>query len=785
MTSKRARGSRGCFFADGTPRRGPLRHAVQSPPAPAQPQPPRNAPALADLIRCARPRTFGVEGLSEELQRVAHNPISRSALQRALDQILVTPEGNLLTANTLRLINEAEPTQDILNVLPQHLRPAARSLFCLTPKFIPRGKPLQMKGRLGLEKAMAALASRTLFAERRLRRREILIAEADAQRSLGLIPWSGKPPLPATRAQTRDLFNRLEASPALERWMHDLFDAGDDALSRAKRLTSADTIRARHPPNLTSAMRKVITLLREVPPGAEDTALCLAMADKGVGPCVYQNTVHTRHTMAHLLNPNTYQLLVSKEEGVDSLKAARSTIIKGRIRRVRAVLANHSALPPKLRWWFEASMGVAPNMAIRPTHALAKFYLIWKLHKKDAPLSARPIQPMYESVLKGVSDWVHTQLWKRVAAHPHILRNAHDWRMRAEELVPLRTQVGSDPLIVQYDVVALYPSIPHHHGLIAMQWFLDTFCTDMDVQMRSLIVQLTSIVIRDNYLEHPRVGILRQRRGTAMGTALSVVYANIFMLWFEHPIVTQYAAHLRLYTRYIDDGQLIIVAPTEIREQFLQAFNERLPEIKIDGITVGQRTEFLDGTTTLRLLRSDGVTNEWGFEFGVFRKPTHAFMYLPYTSAHSPTVFRAWLKAELTRYILLCSTREGFEREVRFLAAVLKKRGYPMALLRRCVSERGWAHAPEVRAAQAAATKRARQPPRPAEDPPVPYQGRSAGCVLTLPHVPLAAEWLRDPQVQRAIRIDQFVAPDSLAPMRAAVAWSNSVSLGSVLPRQR
>mmetsp|Transcript_30778 Transcript_30778/g.77857 ORF Transcript_30778/g.77857 Transcript_30778/m.77857 type:complete len:248 (-) Transcript_30778:4791-5534(-) len=168
-----------------------------------------------------------------------------------------------------------------------------------------------------------------------------------------------------------------------------------------------------------------------------------------------------------------------------------------------------STQTPTNSWTLRASMGVAPGLNARPKFALARFYLIWKRH---------------------------------------ILRNAFDWRYRVEGAAPLRLPVGVDPVIIQYDVVALYPSIPHHRGLEAMKWFL----------------------------EHPDVGILRQREGTAMGTGLSVVYANTFMLWFEDPIVRDFENDIQLYTRYIDDGQLIFVGSPERRTAFLDAFNTRL-----------------------------------------------------------------------------------------------------------------------------------------------------------------------------------------------------------------
>jgi hypothetical protein len=319
-----------------------------------------------------------------------------------------------------------------------------------------------------------------------------------------------------------------------------------------------------------------------------------------------------------------------------------------------------------------------------------------------------------------------------------------------------------------------------------MKWFLDTHCQDMAESMRGLIVDLTGIVIRDNYLEHPDVGILRQREGTAMGTGLSVVYANTFMLWFEEPIVNEYDTDITLYTRYIDDGQLLFTGSPARRTAFLNAFNARLPDnIKIDGIKIGKTTDFLDCTTTMHIVRSTEEHNDWDFTFSVYRKPMHAFMYLPFTSAHRPPVFRAWIKAELTRYILLSSTREGFEEQVRFLASVLQRRGYPAALIAACVEERGWAHAPQIRASHAEATARAQQPPRPAEEQHVPPELPAQGCVITTPYVPLAEEWITDPEMQLAMRVDPFVLPDAPAPVYAAVAWSNSMSLGGIIPRQR
>ena len=59
-------------------------------------------------------------------------------------------------------------------------------------------------------------------------------------------------------------------------------------------------------------------------------------------------------------------------------------------------------------------------------------------------------------------------------------------------------------------------------------------------------------VLQNNYVEFQEVKY-QQVIGTAMGTIFSVMFANIFMLWVETPIIDKYKADIRLYKRFIDD----------------------------------------------------------------------------------------------------------------------------------------------------------------------------------------------------------------------------------------
>ena len=93
-------------------------------------------------------------------------------------------------------------------------------------------------------------------------------------------------------------------------------------------------------------------------------------------------------------------------------------------------------------------------------------------------------------------------------------------------------------MLTSADVNALYPSIRLEQGMIAIQWFMDHH-TDFNPTLRDLCLKLAHFVLTNNYVECKELNgtMYQQVVGTAMGTSFSVVYAVIFMIWLETPIV--------------------------------------------------------------------------------------------------------------------------------------------------------------------------------------------------------------------------------------------------------
>ncbi len=65
-------------------------------------------------------------------------------------------------------------------------------------------------------------------------------------------------------------------------------------------------------------------------------------------------------------------------------------------------------------------------------------------------------------------------------------------------------------------------------------------------------------VLENKFVECKSIeGSFLQRIGTAIGPSLSVMYAIIFMIWLETPIISEFNQHIVLYKRYIDNLFLI------------------------------------------------------------------------------------------------------------------------------------------------------------------------------------------------------------------------------------
>ena len=169
-----------------------------------------------------------------------------------------------------------------------------------------------------------------------------------------------------------------------------------------------------------------------------------------------------------------------------------------------------------------------------------------------------------------------------------------------------------------------------------------------------------------------RKKIFKQIFGTAMGSPVSVVVANLVMEDVETRAIEAFAHPPRLWLRYVDDTFVII------EKKFLNIFfdhtNNLEPSIKFTMKTENDnQLPFLD--TLIQRSKNGELSSS------IFRKPTHTDRYLNFRSDHLLQHKRAVLDTLMHRAVTLPSHKLEKRKEIKYIKIALKKNSYPSRIL--------------------------------------------------------------------------------------------------------
>ena len=126
-------------------------------------------------------------------------------------------------------------------------------------------------------------------------------------------------------------------------------------------------------------------------------------------------------------------------------------------------------------------------------------------------IPGRPVIFNNGTSIENRSSYLDYHLKSLVPHVPYILEDTRDFVNRIQDLLDL----PESSILVSFDVVRLYPRIPHEEGIETMAEYLETR-DDKPVSTNSLC-DLASIVLKENYFEHSSK-IYHQKLGTAIGT---------------------------------------------------------------------------------------------------------------------------------------------------------------------------------------------------------------------------------------------------------------------------
>ena len=241
-------------------------------------------------------------------------------------------------------------------------------------------------------------------------------------------------------------------------------------------------------------------------------------------------------------------------------------------------------------------------------------------------------------------------------------------------------KVDDDEVMVSFDVESLFTSVPTDAACDVVQDRLRAEFDKDDSEVRAStaldvadIILLLKLCLDMTYF---RVNgkFYRQKWGTAMGSPVSVVVANLFMEALEQKALESFPHPVKYWKRYVDDTFVII--RRDLVTELLSHLNRQHERIKfICEVEKNESLPFLD----VRVCKqgNGALITE------VYRKRTHTDKYLDFTSHHSSQQ-KASVPLTLYKRASQCSsTQEAQKKENEHISRALTANGYPKGFVRK------------------------------------------------------------------------------------------------------
>ncbi|CAF4980623.1 unnamed protein product [Rotaria sp. Silwood1] len=427
-----------------------------------------------------------------------------------------------------------------------------------------------------------------------------------------------------------------QAFPELEQTINDLY---------SKPLSSKLYRRARREYRKVKRLQK---LLHRRP----DIIAC--RIDKGEGFYFGNRAIMEYKTEEYMSKTEAYQEMITGRCPLADILRSTEAVLDYLVKKKTITKAQRDKLLPKMN-----------------KLELAYLYTLPKVHKAGTPI--RPIVSGLHAPVTLVSKFLYhllTPIYMQVA-HETTFINSIDLVRRLEKYAA-DGYLKPTTKFITADVENLYTMIPREGGINSLIRFLDKyskyrkigpFTIDMILKMARLILDTNCFAYKNKYYQ--------QKRGGAMGSAFTQVFANIYMLEWEKDLIEHQTSKHEIYGRYIDDIFMTMNEPFDELTKKLDEVQQKDVNIKIKP-TIDGSVHFLDVT----------IKNENGqLKTSIYHKPTADPYFLPYTSDHPHRIHRNIPYTALVRAARLCSNLHDFHLERLRIDVSLLLNNYPPKII--------------------------------------------------------------------------------------------------------
>ena len=296
-----------------------------------------------------------------------------------------------------------------------------------------------------------------------------------------------------------------------------------------------------------------------------------------------------------------------------------------------------------------------------------------KIHKDDYPL--REIVDSEGSVYKDTDKHISRIIKPYAEKNKYCIKNSEDFVQRVKDL-----HVEEDEIMVSFDVVALYPSIPQNEATAIIKQHLeeDNNLHERTKMTPTEIIELYEICVNNTYFVF-NMKLYSQVEGLAIGAATSGFSADIFMERIETNALSSLTRPPKIWCRFVDDTFSILLKA--IYQALFDALNIQHHRIKVTSeIQKDNKLSFLEVLSHIQTDKS--------LKFTVYRKPTHTDQYLHFNSNHHMSQ-KLGIPTTLNRRADKIVSDESEQiKEKEHVKRALKRCGYPAWSIDRKKKER-------------------------------------------------------------------------------------------------
>eukprot|EP01052_Picozoa_sp_SAG31_P054454 SAG31_NODE_14506_length_802_cov_111.297297_1_plen_195_part_01 len=192
------------------------------------------------------------------------------------------------------------------------------------------------------------------------------------------------------------------------------------------------------------------------------------------------------------------------------------------------------------------------------------------------------------------------------------------------------TAADSD-LLLTYDIVRLYPSIPHELCYTLLHRHLRA----QSCEFTDFIIAALRVILNYNYCLFDDQ-TYQQHIGFATGIACGAEVANLFIFILTRFVFARYANSIRTHRRYIDDGLIIWRGTAAAAAALFQDLNSICPDIQLTFEISQTKAIFLD----LVIFKGKRWQSTGHLDTKCYQKPMNRYLYTPESSEHPKHCFR-------------------------------------------------------------------------------------------------------------------------------------------------